>query len=52
MWMGEPASTDKVTSSWPEWTALAICCVMVVIIGVVPGVFVGLTQAAVKMFGI
>ncbi len=52
MWMGEPASQDKVTSSWPEWTALAVCCVMVVVIGVAPGVFVGLTQAAVKMFGI
>jgi NADH-quinone oxidoreductase subunit N len=52
MWMGEPASQDKVTSSWPEWTALAVCCVMVVVIGVAPGAFVGLTQAAVKMFGI
>ncbi|MGA2367429.1 MAG: NADH-quinone oxidoreductase subunit N [Dehalococcoidia bacterium] len=52
MWMGEPASTDKVAASWPEWTALAICCVMVVIIGVLPGAFVGLTQAAVGIFGI
>ncbi len=52
MWMGEPVSQDKVTSSWPEWTALAVCCIMVVVIGVVPGAFIGLTQAAVKIFGI
>ncbi|MGA2158313.1 MAG: NADH-quinone oxidoreductase subunit N [Dehalococcoidia bacterium] len=52
MWMGEPASQDKVSASWPEWLALAVCCLMVVIIGVVPGTFVGLTQAAVGIFGI
>ncbi len=52
MWMNEPASQDKVTSSWPEWLALAVCCVMVVVIGVLPGAFIGLTLAAVKIFGI
>ncbi len=52
MWMGEPASADKVTSSWPEWLAIALCCIPVVIIGVVPGAFIALTQSASALFGI
>lgn len=52
MWLGEPVSQEKVTSSWQEWIALGLCCILVVIIGVVPGAFVNLTQAAVKIFGI
>lgn len=52
MWMGEPVSPEKVTSSWPEWLALAFCCIFVVIIGIAPGAFVNLAQAAVKIFGI
>ncbi|MDD5647735.1 MAG: NADH-quinone oxidoreductase subunit N [Dehalococcoidia bacterium] len=52
MWMGEPASTDKVTSSWPEWLAIALCCVPVVVIGVLPGAFIALAQSASALFGI
>jgi len=52
MWMGEPASEGKVTSSWPEWLAIALCCVPVVVIGVFPGAFVALTQGASALFGI
>ena len=52
MWMGEPASPDKVTSSWPEWLALALCCIPVVIIGVLPGAFIALAQNASALFGI
>ena len=52
MWMGEPASPDKVTSSWPEWLALALCCIPVVIIGVLPGAFIALAQSASALFGI
>jgi NADH-quinone oxidoreductase subunit N len=52
MWMGEPASPDKVTSSWPEWLALALCCIPVVIIGVLPGAFIELAQNASALFGI
>jgi len=52
MWLGEPASEEKVGASWPEWLALAACCVIVVIMGVVPAVFMNITQAAVKIFGI
>jgi len=52
MWMTEPKSEEKVTASWPEWLALAFCCVLVVVIGVVPGIFINFTQAASKMLGI
>jgi len=52
MWMGEPASPDKVTSSWPEWLALALCCIPVVIIGVLPGAFIALAQNASALFGL
>ncbi|MBN1690666.1 MAG: NADH-quinone oxidoreductase subunit N [Dehalococcoidia bacterium] len=52
MWMGEPASADKVTSSWPEWLAIALCCIPVIIIGVLPGAFIALTQSASVLFGI
>ena len=52
MWMGEPASPDKVTSSWPEWLALALCCIPVVIIGVLPGAFIALAQNASVLFGL
>jgi len=52
MWMGEPSSPDKVTSSWPEWLALALCCIPVVIIGVLPGAFIALAQNASVLFGL
>ncbi len=52
MWMGEPAAPEKVTSSWPEWLALALCCIPVVIIGVLPGAFIALAQSASALFGI
>jgi NADH-quinone oxidoreductase subunit N len=52
MWFSEAASQEKVTASWPEWLALGVCCVLVVIIGIVPGAFVNLTQTAAKFFGI
>ncbi len=52
MWMGEPIRPEKVTSSWPEWVALSLCCVAVVVMGVIPGAFISLTQAAAKMFGL
>jgi NADH-quinone oxidoreductase subunit N len=52
MWLMEPASEEKVTSTWPEWVALAFCCIVVVIIGVVPGAFINIAQSAVRIFGI
>jgi NADH-quinone oxidoreductase subunit N len=52
MWLTEPASEEKVASTWPEWVALAFCCIFVVIIGIVPGAFINLAQSAIKIFGI
>ena len=51
MWMGAPASEERVPSSWALRTALALCCVFVLLLGVVPGSFVGIAEAAVRMFG-
>jgi NADH-quinone oxidoreductase subunit N len=51
MWVGAPASEEKVPSSWALRTALALCCLFVLLLGVVPGSFVGIAQAAVRLFG-
>jgi NADH-quinone oxidoreductase subunit N len=50
MWLGAPASEEKVPSSWALRTALALCCLFVVLLGVIPGGFVGIAQAATKIF--
>ncbi len=52
VWLNEPTSQEKITTSWPEWLSLAICCLFVVIIGIIPGFFINITQAAVKIFGL
>jgi len=51
MWLGSPASEEKVPSSWALRTALALCCLFVLLLGVVPGGFVGIAQAAVRILG-
>ena len=51
MWFGDPASEEKVPSSWALRTALALCCLAVLVFGVIPGGFVGIAEAAVKIFG-
>jgi NADH-quinone oxidoreductase subunit N len=51
MWMGAPASEEKVPSSWALRTALALCCLFVLLLGVVPGSFVGIAEAAARIFG-
>ena len=51
MWMGEPASEEKVSSTWALRTALALCCLFVLIMGVVPAVFIRVAEAAVKILG-
>lgn len=52
MWLGSPATEEKVGASWPEWLALTVCVVVVLVMGVVPGLFMNLTTAAVRIFGI
>ena len=51
MWVGEPASKEKIPSSIALRIALGICCVAVFLLGVIPGGFVGIAEAAVKIFG-
>jgi len=51
MWMGAPASEEKVPSSTALRTALSLCCLFVLVLGVVPGAFVGIAEAAVRIFG-
>lgn len=51
MWLGVPASDEKVPSSWALRTALAVCCLLVLLLGVVPGSFVSIAEAATRFFG-
>jgi len=52
MWTGAPASKVKeVPSSWALRVALALCCLFVLLLGVVPGGFVGIAEAAVRILG-
>lgn len=51
MWLGVPASRDKVPSSWGLRTALLFCCLFVLLLGIVPGCFINIAGAAAKIFG-
>ncbi len=51
MWLGAPASEEKVPSSTALRTALSLCCLFVLLLGVVPGSFVGIAEAAARIFG-
>ena len=50
MWTGAPASEEGVPSSWALRIALALCCIFVLLLGVVPGGFIGIAEAAVRIF--
>jgi len=50
MWFGEPASEDKVPSSGALRLALAVSCLGVLVLGIVPGYVMAVTQAAARMF--
>ena len=51
MWLGVPASEEKVPSSWALRTALLLCCLFVLLLGVMPGGFVGIAEAAARILG-
>jgi len=51
MWLEAPASEGKVPSSWALRTALFLCCLFVLLLGVVPGCFIGIAEAAARIFG-
>ncbi|MBM2832123.1 MAG: NADH-ubiquinone oxidoreductase chain [Dehalococcoidia bacterium] len=50
MWLGTPSSEEKVPSSGALRAALVISCLGVLLLGILPGVFIRLAEAAVKMF--
>ena len=50
MWFGEPASEEKVPSSGAPRLALFICCLGVLILGIVPSLVMRLAEFASKMF--
>jgi len=51
MWFGEPASEEKVPSSGALRLALALSCLGVLLLGVIPGYVMKLAETAGKMFG-
>jgi NADH-quinone oxidoreductase subunit N len=51
MWLGVPASEEKVPSSWALRTALLLCCLFVLLLGVIPGGFIGIAEAAARILG-
>jgi len=51
MWLGEPASEEKVPSSGALRIALSLSCLGVLLLGVVPGYIMKLAGMAASMFG-
>ena len=50
MWLGEPASEEKVPSSGALRVALALSCLGVLLLGIIPGVMMRLAELAASMF--
>jgi NADH-quinone oxidoreductase subunit N len=50
MWFGGAASPEKVPSSIAPKVALAICCLGVLLLGIIPGLVMKLAELASSMF--
>ena len=50
MWFGQPASESKIPSSAAPRLALLLCCVGVLLLGIVPGLVMKLAEAAGRLF--
>jgi NADH-quinone oxidoreductase subunit N len=50
MWLGEPASEEKVPSSAALRVALSLSCLGVLLLGIIPGYVMKLAEFAAKMF--
>jgi NADH-quinone oxidoreductase subunit N len=50
MWFGEPASAEKVPSSGAPRFALFVCCLGVLLLGVIPGMIMKLAELAGRLF--
>jgi len=51
MWLGKPASESKVPSSGALRVALALSCLGVLLLGIIPGYVMRLAELAAEMFG-
>ncbi len=51
MWLGKPASETKVPSSVALRVALALSCLGVLLLGIIPGYVMRLAELAARMFG-
>ncbi len=51
MWLGEPASEEKVPSSGALRVALALSCLGVLVLGIIPGFVIRLAEYAARVFG-
>jgi NADH-quinone oxidoreductase subunit N len=50
MWLGEPTSKEKIPSSGALKLALAISCLGVLLLGIIPGYIMKLAETAARMF--
>jgi NADH-quinone oxidoreductase subunit N len=50
MWFGEAASAEKVPSSFTPKLALALCCLGVLLLGIIPGLLMRLAELASRIF--
>ncbi|MBN1176358.1 MAG: NADH-quinone oxidoreductase subunit N [Dehalococcoidales bacterium] len=50
MWFGEAASGEKVPSSGAPRLALVLCCLGVLLLGIIPGLLMKVAEAAGKLF--
>jgi len=50
MWFGEPASKEKVPSSGALRLALAVSCLGVLLLGIIPGYIMNLAESATRLF--
>ena len=52
MWLGKPASEEKVPSSAAPRLALFLCCLGVLLLGIIPGLVMSLAEFASRMFAL
>jgi NADH-quinone oxidoreductase subunit N len=50
MWFGKPASEEKVPSSGAPRFALLVCCIGVLLLGIIPGLVMKLAEIASRLF--
>jgi NADH-quinone oxidoreductase subunit N len=50
MWFAEPASAEKVPTSWAPGLALGLCSLGVLLLGIIPGLLMRLAEIAAQLF--